>query len=186
MAETYAKRPYQKRRIVADCSGAASLRPPNPSLVFNAYQREKKQMSVTVNATPAKKPAKKAAAKAPRPIVASNPARAANKKAAAELDALPVAKTAPKKALAKKTAPAKKVAKPVAKPTNRRASDKKPVKERIIDMISRKDGANEAEVCRELGWVRAATTMRRAMDGSGLKFDREKGTDGKFRYFLKG
>jgi len=139
-------------------------------------------MSTVTNATPA---AKKTTKKAPanRPIVASNPARAANKAKAAELDALPVAKTTKTAKTTKPAAKAKPVAKTAAK-TNRRASDKKPVKDRILEMMRRKDGASEAEICRELGWVRAATTMRRALESSGVKFTREKGDDGKFRYWI--
>lgn len=54
-------------------------------------------------------------------------------------------------------------------------------KQRILTMISRPEGANEAEVCAELGWVRAASTIRRAIKSAGFAIRKEK--DGsRYRY----
>jgi hypothetical protein len=142
-----------------------------------------------VKKTAAKKPAaRKAPAK--RPVVKSNPARNPTlkdapvvAKAIAKLD-----KSAPKVAALKPEKPAKapKVAAPkVAKPKAEKPAGEKKLtaKDKILELVKRPEGVNEAEVCTALGWKAAAVTMRRAFDGAGLKTKREKGEDGKFRYF---
>jgi Protein of unknown function (DUF3489) len=140
--------------------------------------------------TPAKKaykPVIKAAAKQAKalkpakPVVATNPARIPGVlPTVGKTTKVPVPEGMKLPTAAAKASKADKPAK-VATPK----TDKKPTaKERILELVRRPEGVNEAEVCTALGWKAAAVTMRRAFDGAGLKTTRTKGTDGKFRYFV--
>ena len=56
-------------------------------------------------------------------------------------------------------------------------------KAKILDMIARKNGASAAEVCKELGWVKAGATIGRAIKLASFKVRKERDADGVLRYY---
>lgn len=105
---------------------------------------------------------------------------ARSKKAARPASAPKPAKPAPKKEAAKIAAKAAPERDPLAKGT---------VKATIVEMLCRKNGANESEVCERLEWKRAQATIGRTItaaieSGKYKEKPRFKGTDGRMRYFL--
>lgn len=92
------------------------------------------------------------------------------------------AKVKPVKAA--KTAPA---ATPKAAATVKAAPADKPKSKReiMLDLVCRKDGATEAEICEQIGWKACLVTLRRASVAAGINLRAEKVPGSRARYYGK-
>ena len=91
-----------------------------------------------------------------------------------------------KKAAAPKLATKTEKKQPKAGKTPKLASpnDKVPSKrDLMLDMVCRKGGATEAEICKEIGWKKCLVTLRRAAAASDVALRTEKVPGGRARYF---
>ena len=123
-------------------------------------------------------------------IVAGKPRKTDRIEAAKKTAAKPARKPAKqgKAKTAAKTAPAKKRGSTAARAVRKPAGDKpESVRETIWRLIQRKEGCNEREVCEELGgWKKAGATISRAIKAAPFKVRKERGADGRTRYFGAG
>ena len=85
----------------------------------------------------------------------------------------PTAKSKPAKA---ETAPREA---PKAKPATRERSKR----DIMLDLVCRKGGATEAEICEQIGWKKCLVTLRRAAAAEAVTLHSEKVKGGRARYF---